>query len=165
MEMKKHILSIYVKNKAGVMSQISGLFTRRGYNIDSIAVGITESSEVSVITIILKGTDKDLVQFKQQLLKLPDVISTKELPFHESIVKELLLIRIKATAKEREEVFGIVEVFGGSIDEITETTMLIETSGNSRQISGTITMLKKFGIVEMARTGQVALAYDSHEDE
>ena len=161
---QKHILSIYVKNQAGVMSQVSGLFTRRGFNIDSVAVGITDKPEISVITIILKGSDEDLFQFKQQMLKLPDVVSTRELPYHDSIVKELLLIRVKAKPEDREEIFGIVEVFGGTIDEVTEKSMLVEVSGNNRQITSTIFMLKKFGILEIARTGQVALAYETYED-
>ena len=161
---QKHILSIYVKNQAGVMSQVSGLFTRRGFNIDSVAVGITDKPEISVITIILKGSDEDLFQFKQQMLKLPDVVSTRELPYHDSIVKELLLIRVKASPEDREEIFGIVEVFGGTIDEVTEKSMLVEVSGNNRQITSTIFMLKKFGILEIARTGQVALAYETYED-
>ena len=157
--MNRHILSIYVKNKAGVMSQVSGLFTRRGYNIDSVAVGVTENSRKSVITIILKGSDEDLLQFKGQLLKLPDVIHAHELPYHNALVRELLLVRVKASAKEREEIFGIVEVFGGRIAEITSHSMLIEANGNSRRIQSLIAMLEKFGIIQMARTGQVALAY------
>ena len=143
------------------MSQVSGLFTRRGYNIDSVAVGITEDPQRSVMTIVLKGTEEDLQQFKGQLLKLPDILETREVPYYNSILRELLLIRVGAKAKEREEIFGIVEVFGGHIDEITEDSILIEINGNSRQINSMIAMLKKFGILEIARTGQVALAYHS----
>ena len=163
MAVDKHILSIYVKNQAGVMSQVSGLFTRRGYNIDSVAVGVTEDLTRSVMTIILKGTDEDLQQFKGQLLKLSDVLETREVPYYNSILRELLLIRVGAKSKEREEIFGIVEVLGGKIAEITEDSMLIEINGNGRQINSMIAMLKKFGIKEMARTGQVALSYHSSE--
>ena len=146
------------------MSQVSGLFTRRGYNIDSIAVGVTDKPDQSVMTIILRGSDEDLAQFKGQLLKLPDIIQTRELPYYDSIVRELLLVRVLAKAQDREEVFGIVEVFGGRIAEITERSMLIEVNGNSRRINSIISMLKKFGIEEIARTGQVALAFHSTED-
>ncbi len=159
MLLQKHVLLLYVTNKPGVMSQVSGLFTRRGYNIDSVAVGITDDPKKSVITIVLKGTDEDLSQFKGQLLKLADVITVRELNYHDSISRELLLIRIHAIAKDREELTTIVEVFGGKIAEITEETMLIEASGNARCINGMITMLKRFGIVDMSRTGQVALDF------
>ena len=161
---KKHILSLKVKNKAGVMSQVCGLFTRRVYNIDSIAVGVTDNPEKSTITIILKGSDKDLIQFKGQLLKLPDILEAEELPYHASLVRELLLLRVQAEAKDREEIFGIVEVFGGKISEITEKSMLIEVYGNQRIIQGTIAIMKKYGILHIARTGQVALAYSSEID-
>ncbi len=145
------------------MSQVSGLFTRRGYNIDSVAVGTTQDPKKSVITIILHGTDEDLVQFKGQLLKLPDVLETYELPYHGSLIRELILMRVKAGVQQREEIFGIVEVFGGTISEIVEDSMLIEAHGNNRRINGMIAMLSKFGIQEMARTGQVALAFCSNE--
>ena len=165
MKLEKHILSIYVRNKPGVMSQVSGLFTRRGYNIDSIAVGVTENADQSVITIILRGSNEDLLQFKGQLLKLSDVIDATELPYHESLLRELLLIRVKATAKDREEIFGIVEVFGGRIAEINIDSILIESNGNSRRINSLIAMLKKFSIIKIARTGQVALAYSEPNNE
>ncbi len=139
------------------MSQVSGLFTRRAYNIDSIAVGATDNPKQSVITIILKGTKDDLVQFRTQLLKLPDILEAKEIPYHDSIIRELLLLRVTADSKQREEIFGIVEVFGGKIDEITLDSMLIEVSGDNRRINSILSMLKKFEIKEMARTGQVAL--------
>ena len=139
------------------MSQVSGLFTRRAYNIDSIAVGATDNPKKSVITIILKGTKDDLVQFRTQLLKPPDILEAKEIPYHDSIIRELLLLRVTADSKQREEIFGIVEVFGGRIDEITLDSMLIEVSGDNRRINSILSMLKKFEIKEMARTGQVAL--------
>lgn len=156
---QKHILSIYVRNKAGVMSQVSGLFTRRGYNIDSVAVGVSDDPKVSSMTIILKGSEDDLLQFQRQLLKLPDIIRADSLPYHGSAVRELVLIRVNALPEMREEIFGLTEVFQGKISEITEDSMLIEVHGASRSINGIISMLKKFGIQEMARTGQIALPF------
>ena len=161
MEKTKHILSIQVRNKPGVMSQVCGLFTRRGYNIDSIAVGVTDDPQKSTISIVLRGSDNDLSQFRDQLLKLPDLIQVKELAYHDCIVRELLLARVKVQAKDRAEVFGIVEVFGGTIVEITKSSMLIEAHGNGRRINSLISMLGKFHLLEVARTGQVALAFDS----
>ena len=155
----KHALSIRVKNKAGVMSHVSGLFTRRGFNIHSIAVGVTEDPGISIITIVLIGGEGALEQFIGQLLKLPDVLDVKSLPYHESLVRELLLVRIKADKNNRIQIFNIVEVFGGYIAEITEDTMLIEAHGSNRQINSIIRMFSEFGIVEMARTGQIALSF------
>lgn len=139
------------------MSHVSGLFTRRSFNIDSIAVGVTEDPEFSTITIVLKGDEHSVEQFEEQLLKLADVISAKKLSYTDSIVRELLLVRVKAEEANRSEILGIVEVFGGQIDEITEESMLIELNGNNRKVNGIISMLQKFGILEIARTGQIAL--------
>ncbi|MBL8020404.1 MAG: acetolactate synthase small subunit [Leptospirales bacterium] len=155
----RHILSILVKNRPGVMSHVSGLFTRRGYNIDSIAVGVTENPDTSIITIVLKGDDKALVQFQGQLLKLPDVVEVKSLPYHESLIRELVLLRVKSEAGKRNEIFGIVEVFGGKVAEVTDDSVLIELHGSGRQITAVIKILATFGILEIARTGQIALAY------
>lgn len=160
----RHILSIYVRNRPGVMSHVSGLFTRRGFNIDSIAVGVTEKPDVSSITIVMKGDENDLRQFQGQLLKLADVIEVRALPYHGSVVRELLLVRVKSSPENRGELFGIVEVFGGRVVEVTERSMLIEMQGDNRQVSGILTMLEKFGITDIARTGQVALAFESDRD-
>ncbi len=160
----KHILSILVKNRPGVMSHVSGLFTRRGYNIDSIAVGVTENPLVSIITIVLRGDEKALSQFQGQLLKLPDVVEVRILPYHDSLIRELVLVRIQARAQTRNEIFGIVEVFGGRVAEVTEDSILMEIHGSGRQINAAIKILSGFGIVEMARTGQIALAYRTDTD-
>ena len=126
---QRHILSIYVRNKPGVMNQVSSLFTRRAFNIDSIAVGTTENEDVSTMTIILKGDAHDLDQFKKQLLKLADVLDLKEIPYYASVLRELLLVRIHAKKEKRAELFGIIEVFTGNILEITDDTMLLEANG------------------------------------
>ncbi|MEQ8352392.1 MAG: acetolactate synthase small subunit [Leptospiraceae bacterium] len=153
----KHILSIVVRNKPGVMSHVSGLFTRRGYNIDSIAVGVTHEDGVSVITIVLRGDDHVLTQFQGQLLKLADVIEVKALPYHDSVIRELILIRVSCSKDDRTQIFGIVEVFHGRIQEIMPESMLIEMQGSPRQVNSLLTMLEPFGILEVARTGQIAL--------
>lgn len=160
----KHALSILVKNRPGVMSHVSGLFTRRGFNIDSIAVGVTDNPDISIMTIVLRGDENTLTQFQGQLLKLADVIKVKHLPYHDSIIRELLLVRVEANVQQRSEIFGIVEVFGGRIAEITDTSILIEMNGNPRQVNGVINMLSRYGIREMARTGQIALAYETETE-
>lgn len=145
------------------MSQVSGLFTRRGFNIDSIAVGTTEDVQISTLIIVLKGDDNDLRQFQGQLLKLPDVLEVRVLPYHDSIVRELLLIRVAAGDENRSQIFGIVEVFDGHIREVTPDSILIEVNGDNRRVNGIISMLSKFGIEDMARTGQIALPFRSEE--
>lgn len=161
--MARHILSIYVRNRPGVMSHVSGLFTRRGFNIDSIAVGATEKPDVATMTIVMSGDEDDLRQFEGQLLKLADVIEVRALPYHGSVVRELLLVRVRSAPETRSEIFGIVEVFEGRIVEISERSMLIEAHGNNRRINGIVKMLEKFGILELARTGQIALAFESED--
>lgn len=154
----KHTLSILVNNHAGVMSQVSGLFTRRGYNIDSIAVGVTDNPEISSMTIVVKGDDSTVLQVKKQLLKLPDVLKIKDLHFMESVTRELVLIHLQSNDTNRSEICSICEVFGAKIVDVTENSLVIEYSGNSRQVTAMITMVKKYGIVEIARTGTIALA-------
>ncbi|MBR30975.1 MAG: acetolactate synthase small subunit [Spirochaetaceae bacterium] len=160
----KHILSIVVRNKPGVMSHVSGLFTRRGYNIDSIAVGVTHEDGVSVITIVLRGDDQVLTQFQGQLLKLADVIEVRTLPYHDSVIRELILIRVSCKKDDRTQIFGIVEVFHGRIQEIMPESMLIEMQGSPRQVNSLLTMLEPFGIMEVARTGQIALPLQTEMD-
>lgn len=153
----KYILSITVRNRPGVMSHVSGLFTRRGYNIDSIAVGETQNPEVSIITIVMTGEEHTASQFRVQLLKLADVLDVRLLNYNQSFITELVLIRVKVTPEKRTEVFGIIEVFSGKIHEIHEDTILIEVQGNPRQINSLLKILDSYGILEIARTGQIAL--------
>lgn len=143
------------------MSQVSGLFTRRAFNIDSIAVGTTESTEVSTMSIVLSGDGHELEQFRSQLLKLADVIEVRVLPFHGSVARELLLIRVQATETHRIEIINIAGVFDANILEIGESSMLIEMHGNNRRINSILRLLSKYGIEDMARTGQIALEFES----
>jgi acetolactate synthase-1/3 small subunit len=155
----KHTLSILVNNNPGVMSHVSGLFTRRSYNIDSIAVGITANPEVSSMTIVVRGDTAMLSQVKKQLMKLPDVLSVEDLAYHESINRELVLIQVTVEDSTRVEVISICEVFKAKIAELTLNSVLIEFSGNTRQVTSFIEIMKKYGILEIARTGQIALKY------
>ena len=143
------------------MSHVSGLFTRRGYNIDSIAVGVTHEPGVSVITIVLRGDEQTLTQFQGQLLKLADVIEVRALPYHDSVIRELVLIRVSCKQPDRTQIFGIVEVFQGRIQEIMPESILIEMQGSPRQVGSLMTMLEPFGILEVARTGQIALPLET----
>jgi len=160
----KYTLSILVNNHPGVMSHVSGLFTRRGYNIDSIAVGVTENPEVSCMTIVVRGDENVVNQVKNQLLKLPDVLKVKDLHFMESVTRELILLNVKITDLDRMELLTICEVFQAKIIDVTKNSVVIEYAGNFRQVNAFMSMIRKFQILEMARTGSIALAVQSHED-
>ncbi len=157
----KHILKILVNNHPGVMSHVSGLFTRRSYNIDSIAVGVTDNQEVSSMVIVVKGDDGVVEQVKRQLLKLPDVIDVEDLAYHDCISRELILVVVQSDDTNRTEIISICDVFEARIADLTKTTLTIEFSGNTRQVNHFIEMMQKYGIQEIARTGQIALKYRS----
>ncbi len=159
----KHTLNILVNNHPGVMSHVSGLFTRRSYNIDSIAVGVTDNPEISSMTIVVKGDEKVVEQVKRQLLKLPDVLSVKDLRFMESVTRELVLMNINATDKIRSEIITLCDVFNAKVVDVSDKTLMLEFAGNSRQVNAFIEMMKKFGIIEMSRTGQIALSCFTEE--
>ena len=154
----KHTLNILVNNHPGVMSHVSGLFTRRSYNIDSIAVGVTENPDISSMTIVLKGDDAVVDQVKQQLLKLPDVLKVTDMFYMEAITRELVLLKVEAKDSNRTEIISLCGVFGSKIVDVTDTSLMIEFYGSARQVAAFITMMTKYGILEMARTGQIALA-------
>ena len=154
----KHTLNILVNNHPGVMSHVSGLFTRRSYNIDSIAVGVTENPDISSMTIVLKGDDAVVDQVKQQLLKLPDVLKVTDLFYMEAITRELVLLKVEAKDSNRTEIISLCGVFGSKIVDVTDTSLMIEFSGSARQVAAFITMMTKYGILEMDRTVQIALA-------
>lgn len=158
----KHTLSILVNNHPGVMSHVSGLFTRRSYNIDSIAVGETADSDYSLVTIVVRGDEAVLSQVKKQLLKLPDVLSVNDLAYHESVNRELVLLQVQVTDNTRSEVLSLCETFKAKIAEVTLDSVMAEYSGNNRQVCNFIDVMKKYGILDLARTGQIALKYRSN---
>lgn len=156
----KHILSINVRNRPGVMSHVSGLFTRRSFNIDSIAVGVTENPEISVITLVVKGNEQTAIQLQGQLLKLADVIDVKLLSWNNSVIREAVLVRVKCNRESRSALFSVIEIFHGRVQEVTENSILIDVQGDPRQINGLMAILENHGIIETARTGQIALALE-----
>jgi acetolactate synthase-1/3 small subunit len=144
------------------MSHVSGLFTRRSYNIDSIAVGETADSDYSLVTIVVRGDEAVLSQVKKQLLKLPDVLSVNDLAYHESVNRELVLLQVQVTDNTRSEVLSLCETFKAKIAEVTLDSVMAEYSGNNRQVCNFIDVMKKYGILDLARTGQIALKYRSN---
>jgi len=155
--MEKHVLSALVKNSSGVLSRVSGLFSRRGYNIDSLTVGRTEDPSISRMTITLMGDDKVLEQVKKQLNKLEDVVRVINFTANESVYRELVLIKVKANAKNRSAINETVKIFRSKIIDLSTDTLTIELTGDEEKISALINLMEEYGIEELARTGVTAL--------
>ena len=151
------MLSVLVENQAGVLSKISGLFTRRGYNIDSLSVGETEDPEISRMTITLEGDRQTVEQIVKQLNKLIDVIKVTELTNEDSVCRELLLIKVKADLKTRSDIIGIAGIFKAKIIDVAKESLILELTGDSEKIEAFTEILKPYGILEYNRTGLTAL--------
>lgn len=155
--MDRHIISVLVKNSAGVLSRVAGLFTRRGFNIESLTVGSTENPEFSRMTITMVGNEGNLEQIKNQLNKLYDVVKVVELKSGNSVIRELVLIKVNATDAERGAINEIANIFRCKIVDISSDTLTIELTGDESKISALIKLMEKYGIREIVRTGIVAL--------
>ena len=153
----KHTISVLVENQAGVLARIAGLFARRGFNIDSLAVGVTDDVNVSRITIVADGSDYTLEQIEKQLNKLIDVIKVKTLSGDSIVSRELVLIKVGCTAKQRAEIMSIVEIANGKISDISQNTMTIELSDSKENLTNYEELLRPYGIKEIVRTGTIAL--------
>lgn len=155
--MEKHVLSALVKNSSGVLSRVSGLFSRRGYNIDSLTVGRTEDPSISRMTITLMGDDNVLEQVKKQLNKLEDVVRVIDFKANESVYRELVLIKVKANAENRAAINETVKIFRSKIIDLSSDTLTIELTGDEDKISALINLMEEYGIEELVRTGVTAL--------
>lgn len=153
----RHTLAVLVENKFGVLSRVAGLFSRRGYNIDSLAVGITENPNISRMTIVVRGDEHVLEQVIKQLNKLIDVIRVMDLGAEESVDRELALIKVNADKDNRAEIIQIVDIFRARIIDVAAHSLIIEVTGDEGKIEAIENLLKPFGIMEMARTGKIAL--------
>lgn len=162
-EMAKHLLSVLVENHAGVLSRVAGLFSRRGFNIDSLAVGVTEDPSISRMTIVVDGDDHIVEQVSKQLGKLIDVKMIKKLDESESVRRELALIKVNASSATRSEIVQIVEIFRGKIIDVSEASLTIEISGELDKITALEDLIRPFGIRETVRTGTIALERGNKE--
>ncbi|MFT3950534.1 MAG: acetolactate synthase small subunit [Oscillospiraceae bacterium] len=153
----KHTISVLVENHAGVLSRISGLFSRRGFNIDSLAVGVTDDPNISRVTIIADGNDYTVEQLEKQLNKLIDVIKVKTLGTDELIARELLLVKLAVSAEKRSEVMTIAEIMGANIIDMSLTTMTLEIADTSAHLQRFEALVKPYGVMEMVRTGTIAI--------
>lgn len=153
----KHTISILVENHAGVLSRISGLFSRRGFNIDSLAVGETDDPAISRITIVANGDEHTAIQLEKQLNKLIDTIKVKTLAPDELISRELLLIKITAAPNQRSEIITLCDIMGAKIVDITSNTLTLEISDTPAELARFEEMIRPYGIKEIVRTGVIAL--------
>ena len=161
--MQRHTLSVLVNNHMGVLSRVSGLFSRRGYNIESISVGVTEDKTISRMTIIVECEDDIYHQIKNQLAKLMDVIKLEEYQEDESVKRELALIKIDSRNEKRSQILEIANIFRAHVIDITNNTMILEITGDQSKISAIISMLEEYGIKEVIRTGATAIARGESE--
>jgi acetolactate synthase I/III small subunit len=155
---QKHVISALVENRPGVLAHIAGLFAGRGFNIDSLAVGETESPHISRITVVVKGDDAILEQVRKQLAKVIDVLRVTEMSREDRVERDLMLIKVSAPAGKRSEILEVTKVFRGKVVDISGKHVMIEISGPERKIEAFIAMMRPFGIREMVRTGRVALS-------
>ncbi|HLM50567.1 MAG TPA: acetolactate synthase small subunit [Solirubrobacteraceae bacterium] len=155
---RKHILSILVENKPGVLTRISGLFARRGFNIDTLAVGPTDDESVSRITLTLDGAVHPIDQVTKQLHKLVNVLKIRDLEPEETLARELALFKVSADGTSRAEVMQIVDIFRAKIVDVTKRSVVVEITGTHDKIEGFERMVRPFGLIEMARTGEIAIS-------
>ncbi|MBN1628661.1 MAG: acetolactate synthase small subunit [Thermoleophilia bacterium] len=156
--MMKHTLSVLVENKPGVLTRVAGLFARRGFNIDSLVVAETENPAVSRMTITVDEQDHPVEQVTKQLHKLINVIKITDLDPAGSVERELLMIKVKADAQSRAAIMQIVEIFRAKIVDVSPEVLIIEMTGTRDKVSALMELLHPFGVVELMRTGRIAMS-------
>ena len=160
---RKHVLSILVENEPGVLARISGLFARRGYNINTLAVGPTDDSKVSRITMTIDGAEHPIDQVTKQLHKLVHVLKIRDLEPAESVARELALVKVDADAHTRQEISQLTEIFNGRIVDVARRSVTVEITGSDEKIEAFEQLVRPFGLIEMVRTGEIAVQRGRHE--
>lgn len=155
--MTQHVVSCLVENRAGTLSRVSGLFSRRGYNIDSLTVGETDDPSVSRMTIVLTGDNAALEQIIKQLEKLVDVIAVRELEPLSCLRREIMLVKVAADEKARQALIEIAGIFRSRVVDVSPETITVEATGGKDKLDGLLLLLRPYGVLELARTGLVAL--------
>ena len=155
--MKRQVLSILVENTAGVTSRISGLFSRRRYNIDSFSSGVTADPRFTRITIVTSGDELVLEQIEKQLAKLEDVLDIKKLEPDNSVTRELIMVKIRAKDTDRQAILNVTEIFHGKVVDVTHDSMIIELTGKQAKLDSFLDLLQGYEILELARTGLTGL--------
>jgi acetolactate synthase-1/3 small subunit len=161
--MRRQALSLLVENNPGVTNRISGLFSRRGYNIDSFSSGVTADPRYTRITIVASGDELILEQIEKQLEKLEDVLFIKKLEPGNSVTRELILVKIRALDTQRQPIMNVTEIFRGNIVDVTQDSMVIELVGNQKKLDAFLNLLDGYEILELARTGITGLTRGSDD--
>ncbi|AGB17766.1 acetolactate synthase small subunit [Thermoanaerobacterium thermosaccharolyticum] len=152
-----HIISVLVNNHSGVLSRVVGLFSRRGYNIESLAVGTTEQNDQSRITLTVNGDDYVITQIIRQLNKLYDVIKVQDVGKYPNVSRELVLVKVEINSNTRDDIMHIVETFRGKVIDISLNSIIIEITGDSEKVEAFIKLIKQFQVRELTRTGLITL--------
>ncbi len=155
---RKHVLSILVENKSGVLTRIAGLFARRGFNISTLTVGPTEDLQVSRVTLTVDGALHPIDQVTKQLHKLVNVLKIRDLEPGDTVARELALFKVTADGVQRGELMQIAEIFRGKVVDVTKRAVIIEVTGTTEKIEAFETMVRPFGLIEMMRTGEIAIS-------
>lgn len=153
----RHLLSALVQNQPGVLAHISGMLASRGFNIDSLAVGETENPNLSRMTFVVHGTNDDLEQVRKQLDKVITVVGVQDISSENFIERDLMLIKVHAVPAQRVEITLLVEMFRGKVVDVSPDSLIIEISGQETKVEAFIDLMRPYGIVELARTGRIAL--------
>lgn len=159
--MRTQVLSLLVENNPGVTSRISGLFSRRGFNIESFSAGVTADPRYTRVTIVASGDEAVLEQIEKQLLKLEDVCDIKMLEPGLSVQRELILVKIRVTAQERQDVVSVTDIFEGTVVDVSKDSMIIELVGKQSKLEAFLELLDGYEILELARTGLTGLTRGS----
>jgi acetolactate synthase-1/3 small subunit len=157
----KHTISVLVENHFGVLARVSALFSARGYNIDSLCVGETEDPSISRMTVVVRGDEGVLTQIMKQLNKLVDVIEVQDLTKESFVERELVMIKVSGAGKSRSEVVEITSIFRAKVVDMGKDSMILLVTGAKGKVSAFIDMMRPFGILELVRTGQIAIARSS----
>lgn len=153
----RHVLSALVQNQPGVLAHISGMLASRAFNIDSLAVGETEDANLSRMTFVVNGDDAELEQVRKQLDKIVTVVRVEDISSADFVERDLMLIKVRATASQRSEISQLVEMFRGRVVDISAESLMVEISGQERKIEAFIELMRPYSILELARTGRIAL--------
>ena len=153
----RHVLSALVQNQPGVLAHVSGMLASRGFNIDSLAVGATEKADLSRMTFVVHGDDAELEQVRKQLDKVVTVVKVLDISSEDFVERDLMLIKVKATPAQRVEISYLVEMFRGRVVDISAESLMVEISGREQKIETFIELMRPYGILELARTGRIAL--------
>src|SRR5436309_3781467 len=153
----RHVLSALVQNQPGVLAHVSGMLASRGFNIDSLAVGETEDKNLSRMTFVVRGDDAELEQVRKQLDKIVTVVQVQDISSEDYVERDLMLLKVKATPQQRVEISLLVEMFRARVVDVSPGDVMVEISGQERKIDAFIDLMRPYGIIELARTGRIAL--------